>query len=88
MPGLNFGYSFTPKWTLFTEISVVGGSFGDVSASVLQTSINARYRFTEHVGLLIGITYFDAKITIDNETDITDITYGYNGGFIGMHFGF
>jgi len=86
--GLNFGFSFTPKWSLSTKVSVVGVSFGDVSTSVLQTSINARYKFNETVGLLMGITYFNASVTIDDETVITDIAYDYDGGFIGMHFGF
>jgi hypothetical protein len=34
------------------------------------------------------ITYFNAAVTIDDETDKTDVAYGYDGGFIGMHFGF
>ncbi len=27
-------------------------------------------------------------LDIDDETDKTDVAYGYDGGFIGMHFGF
>ena len=88
MIGLNFGFSFTPKWSLSTRISVVGGSFGDISASVLQTSINGRYKLANNIGILMGITYFNAAVTIDDETYMTDISYGYDGGFIGMHFGF
>lgn len=88
MLGLNFGFSFTPKWSLATKILIVGGSFDDVSASVLQTSVNALYTFNEHIGLLMGITYFNAAVTIDDETDKTDVGYGYDGAFIGMHFGF
>lgn len=34
------------------------------------------------------IAYIKVAVTIDDETDITDIAYGYDGGFIGMHFGF
>jgi hypothetical protein len=88
MVGLNFGFSFTPKWSLATKILIVGGSCDDVSANVLQTSVNALYKFNENIGLLMGITYFNAAVTIDDETDKTDIAYGYDGGFIGMHFGF
>lgn len=86
--GLNFGFLFTPKWSLTTKISFVGGSFGDVRAGVLQTSINARYKLASNIGVLIGITYFDAAVSIDDETDITEVSYSYDGGFIGMHFGF
>lgn len=86
--GLNFGFSFTPKWSVATKISLVGGSFGDVSAGVLQTSINTLYQFNQHIGLLMGITYFNADVEIDDEADVTDVSYGYTGAFIGMHFGF
>ncbi len=39
--GLNFGFSVTPKWSVATKISLVGGSFEDISAAVIQTSINS-----------------------------------------------
>jgi hypothetical protein len=55
---------------------------------VLQTEINAQYRFTDHVGLVFGLAYFDADIVIEDDTDKKDISYGYDGGFIGMHFMF
>jgi hypothetical protein len=86
--GLNFGFSFTPKWSVGTKISLVGGSYEDVSAVVIQTSINSRYQFSARSGLLMGITYFDADVSIDDVADITDISYGYTGAFIGAHFGF
>lgn len=86
--GLDFGFSFTPEWSMSTKISLVAGSFDDVSAGVLQTSINSRYQFTKHTGLLLGMTYFNADVTIDDETEVTDISYGYSGAFFGMHFAF
>jgi len=36
----------------------------------------------------MGITYFNADVRIDDETDVTDVSYGYTGAFIGMHFAF
>mgnify|MGYP001815456988 FL=1 len=86
--GLNFGFSFTPEWSIATKIVFVGGSFGDVSAGVLQTSINAQYQFARNAGLLMGMTYFDADVTIDDESDVTDVSYGYDGALIGLHFAF
>ena len=86
--GLNFGYRYTPKWKLSTRISLVGGSYDDISATVLQTSIKSVYQFSKHVGMILGITYFNASISIEDETSVKDITYGYTGGFIGMHFGY
>ena len=86
--GLNFRFNFTPKWSIRTKISLVSGTYEEVSASVLQTSFNSGYRLSKHVALLVGITYFDAAVTVDDEAVKTDIGYGYTGVFAGMHFAF
>lgn len=86
MVGVNILYSFTPQWSLATKVTFVGGSYEDVSANVLQTTINTRYRFTKHVGLIFGLAYFDATVDIEDDLENTNITYGYDGGYIGMHF--
>jgi hypothetical protein len=88
MIGLDFWYAFTPKWALATKVTFVVGSYEDVSASVLQTGINAQYRFTDHIGLLFGLAYFDADIEIEDDLEKKDISYGYDGGYVGMHFMF
>ncbi len=86
--GLDFWYSFTPRWGMNTKVAFVAGSYEDVSAGVLQTSINALYSFTDHVGLAFGLAYFDADVVIEDDIDKKEISYGYDGGFIGMHFVF
>jgi hypothetical protein len=86
--GLDLWYSFTPKWGINTRVAFVAGSYEDVSASVLQTGLNAQYRFTDHIGLVLGLAYFDADVVIEDAVEKTDIAYGYDGGFIGMHFMF
>jgi len=84
--GLDMWYSFTPEWGINTKVAFVRGSYEDVSAGVLQTSVNAQYRFTDHVGLVFGLAYFDADVVIEDDVEKIDIAYGYDGGFIGMHF--
>ena len=86
--GLNFGIDFTPEWSISTRIGLVGGSYQDVSATIIETSINSRYQFSRHVGLLLGITYFDADIDIDDDDEITEVSYGYSGAFLGLHFAY
>ena len=83
--GLDLWYSFTPKWGINTKVAFVAGSYEDVTAGVLQTSLNAQYRFTDHVGLIFGLAYFDADVVIEDAVDKKEIAYGYDGGFIGMH---
>lgn len=84
--GLDMWYSFTPRWGINTKVAFVAGSYEDVSAGVLQTSVNAQYRFTDHVGLVFGLAYFDADVVIEDAVEKIDVAYGYDGGFIGMHF--
>ena len=86
--GLDMWFSFTPRWGMNTRVVFVAGSYEDVSAGVLQTSVNALYRFTDHIGLIFGLAYFDADVVIEDAVEKIDVSYGYDGGFIGMHFMF
>ena len=53
-----------PKWVMGVKIMLVGGEYQDVTAGVLQTSIQTRYKFTEHVGGILGITRFVSDVTV------------------------
>ncbi len=86
--GLNFGFNFNPKWSIATRISLIGGSYQEVSANVVQTTINSRYQISKHVGLLIGFSYFDAEVDVNDEDYFTEVSYAYNGAFLGIHAGF
>ena len=86
--GVDLGYMITPKWGIITKIGFVTGSYEDLNATVLQTNIHAHYRFTNHIGLAFGLAYFDADVIIEDDLEKKDIVYGFDGGFIGMHFMF
>jgi len=85
MFGVDFNFFFTPKWSVDTAVLFVGGSYQEVSATVFQTSVRATYHATKHIGLDIGIAYFDADVTIDTETERQEIFYGYDGISLGLH---
>ena len=85
--GLNFGFGFTPQWSVSTRVALVTGSYDDVSADVAQVTINSLYRFNQHAGLLLGLSYFDAQVDIDDDDDLTEVVYSYSGAFIGLHIG-
>lgn len=86
--GLDAVFAITSKWALATRVTLVGGSFGDISGTVLDTTIRARRTFGDHVGMIFGITYFSANVSVD-ETDVrTDIAYGFDGVFLGLYLGF
>ena len=42
-------------------------------------------QFNKYFGAVLGISYFDADITINEEIKSTDVTYGYEGFFLGLH---
>ncbi|UCE89010.1 MAG: hypothetical protein JSW10_12005 [Pseudomonadota bacterium] len=86
--GLDFLYSFTPKWLIATRVALVGGRYQDVTAGVLRTDVRARYRFNRRLGAVLGITYFDADVKIEDDQERIDVNYGYNGGFFGLYINF
>ena len=84
MFGIDAWYFFTPKWALGTKISLVGGSYQDISAAVLDTTVRAKYQFSKHVGFSFGISYFNAEVTIDDPDLRTDVNYGLDGVALGF----
>lgn len=84
MFGIDAWYFFTPKWALGTKISLVAGSYQEISALVVDTSVRAKYQFAKHVGFSFGLTYFNAEVTIDNPDLKTEVDYGYDGIALGF----
>ena len=85
MLGFEFWYAFTPKWGLDTKVRFVAGQYQETKAWVVNTTINARYKFNRNVGGVIGVAYFDADVTIEDSDSRTDVNYGYDGLFLGLH---
>jgi carbon monoxide dehydrogenase subunit G len=83
--GFDFWYAFTPRWGINTNVSFVGGSYQDIRGWIVNSSINARYQFSKHTGAVFGIAYFDADITIEDDQERTEVKYGYDGAFLGLH---
>lgn len=84
--GLDFWFSYTPKWSMATKVAFVAGTYDDLSAVVLQAGINAQYKFTPHIGGVIGLSSFNADVVIDETLDKQNINYAYAGLFMGLHF--
>jgi hypothetical protein len=47
--GLDFWYSFTPRWGINTKVSLVAGNFDDYRGWVVNTNINASYKFNKNL---------------------------------------
>ncbi|KPJ95881.1 MAG: hypothetical protein AMJ53_01855 [Gammaproteobacteria bacterium SG8_11] len=86
--GFNFYFAFTRKWSLRNNIAFVGGRYEDIRAGVVQASINANYWFTKHVGGVLGLATFNARVVVEDEKKLQEIDYGYAGVYAGLHFAF
>jgi hypothetical protein len=86
--GLDFWFGFTPEWSMATTIGFVTGKYEDLSALVVQAGINAQYKFSRHIGGVIGLTSFSADVLIEDNAEKQDIDYAYDGLFMGVHFVF
>ncbi len=86
--GLNAWYYFTPKWAMGTRISLVAGSYQEISGEVLDTTVQAKYKLSKRLGFTFGITYFNAELTIDNPDLKTEVAYGFDGIALGLDISF
>lgn len=86
--GIDAWSYFTKRWALGTRISIVGGSYQDVSALIVDTSVRAKYQFNRWFGLTFGITYFMGNVDIDEPDLKTEVDYGYDGVALGLDFRF
>ena len=86
--GIDAWFALTDKWSFGARAAFVAGEVSDMRAVIAESSIRAKYEFNEHVGLIMGLTYFDGDITI-NEPDVkTEINYGFEGLMLGLDVGF
>ncbi len=86
--GLDYQFNYTKKLAVSAKVLVVGGKYQEIKAGVVQTTLNSTYQVTEHIGLRLGLTYFDASIEIDDPKALYKIEYGYKGLSAGVHFAF
>ena len=84
MFGLDAVFALTSKWWIATRITMVGGSYQDISAGILETSVRSGFEFSKHVGVIFGIQYFNASVTIDDDDLKTDVSYRFDGVFLGL----
>ena len=88
MIGLDAWFAITDKWSFGARASFVAGEVSDVRALILESRIRAKYDFNEHIGLLMGLLYFDGDVTLNDTDRKTEINYGFEGLFFGLDVGF
>ena len=86
--GIDAWFALTPKWAFGTKLSVIGGSYEEVSARILEIKVRAKYAFNNNVGMSFGFNSFTSDIEIDDPDVFTDINYGFSGFKVGVDLGF
>lgn len=88
LAGIDAWFALTEKWSFGARAAFIAGDVSDVRAIITESSIRAKYEFDEHIGLFMGINYFDGDITI-NDVDVKqEINYGFEGLMLGVDIGF
>lgn len=86
--GLDFWATTNEKWAMGARLAMINGSYDDVSALVVDATINTRYQMTGHVALIAGVNYLSADVKVSRPRSIKDIRYAYDGIFLGFDFNF
>ena len=86
--GIDAWFALTDKWSFGARAAFVAGEVSDVRAVITESSIRAKYEFNEHVGLFMGMNYFDGDITINDADEKQEINYGFDGLMLGIDVGF
>jgi len=86
--GIDAWFALTPKWAFGTKLSVIGGSYEEVTARILEIKVRTKYAFNKNVGISFGFNSFTSVIEIDEPDVLTDINYGFSGFKVGVDLGF
>jgi hypothetical protein len=86
--GVDVWFALTPRWSIGAKVSVVGGSYNDLSAFVMSSKIRAAYTLDDHFAVDFGVNYFDADVTIDGRIRRSDIRYAFSGFRAGLTYRF
>jgi hypothetical protein len=83
--GLHVDFAFTPRWSIGARFAMIRGSYGEISASAYRTSVRAKYLISRNFAADLGVSYFNADVTIDEDANKIEVGYGFNGLYAGIH---
>ena len=86
--GLDYWSRVTNRWFLGGKVAFITGSYDDVSALVVEAAIRARYRMSERVSLITGVNFLSADVDIKRTDTKREISYGFEGFYLGLDFNF
>lgn len=86
--GLDYWSRVSDKWFLGAKVSFVYGTYDDITALAADAAIRARYRMTDRVSLITGVNFLSADVEIKRTDRKRDISYGFEGLYLGLDFNF
>ena len=86
--GLDYWSRVTDRWYLGGKIAFIAGSYKDTDALVIDAALRARYQVTERLATVMGANFLSADVEISKTETIRDISYGFEGLYLGLDFNF
>ena len=86
--GLDYWTRITNKWYLGGKVAFITGSYDDVSALAIEAALRARWRMTDRTSLITGVNFMSADVDIKRTDTIREISYGFEGVYLGLDFSF
>ena len=86
--GLDYWTRVTNKWYLGGKVALITGSYDNVSAFAIEAALRARWRMTDRVSLITGVNFMSADVDIKRTNTIREISYGFEGVYLGLDFSF
>ena len=86
--GLDFWSRVTDRWYIGSKLAFIAGSYNDTDALVIDAAIRARYGVTKRLAMIMGVNFLSADVEIRKRDTVRDVSYGYEGLFLGLDFNF
>jgi hypothetical protein len=86
--GLDYWTRVTDKWYLGGKVAFITGTYDDVSALVVEAALRARWRMTDRTSIITGVNFMSADVDIKRTATIREISYGFEGVYLGFDFSF
>ena len=86
--GLDYWSKVTDRWYIGGKVGFIAGTYQETEALVVDATIRARYGLTERLAMIMGVNFLSADVEITKAATIRDISYGYEGLFLGLDFNF
>jgi len=85
--GLQAQFAITPKWSVGTSASLIGGEYNGMSAFVFESKVLARRVINKNISILGELMFFNSDTEIDEKDQRSNSRYSFVALFLGVDVG-